>query len=182
MTTQTTAVATWTIDPTVSSAEFGIKHMTISTVKGRFGTVSGTLRFDGQDLTTASVEVTIDVASVTTNEPQRDAHLRSPDFFAVDAHPTLTFHSTGVTHVREDEYHIAGELTIRETTRPVTLDATYGGHITDPDGLQRAGFTADTTISRKAFGLSWNALLETGGVVWSDKVEVTLHIEATRNA
>ena len=182
MTTQTTAVATWTIDPAHSIAEFGVKHMMISTVKGRFGTVSGAIQFDGQDPTTASVEATIDVASITTNEAQRDAHLRSPDFFAADEYPTLTFRSTGVTHVQQDEYHIAGELTIRGTTRPVTLDVTYEGQITDPYGLQRAGFTAETTISRKEFGLNWNALLETGGAVVADKVKVSLHIEATRNA
>ncbi len=180
--TQTTAVATWTIDPVHSSAEFGVKHMMISTVKGRFGTVSGAIQFDGQDPTTASVEATIDVASITTDEAQRDAHLRSPDFFAADEYPTLTFRSSGVTHAQEDEYHVAGELTIRGTTRPVTLDVTYEGQITDPYGLQRAGFTAETTISRKEFGLSWNALLETGGAVVADKVKVTLHIEATRNA
>ena len=177
-----TALATWTIDPVHSIAEFGVKHMMISTVKGRFGTVSGTLQLDGGDLTTASVEATIDVASITTNEPQRDAHLRSPDFFHVEQYPTLTFRSTGVEHVTEDEYRVAGELTIRRVTRPVTLDVTYEGQITDPYGNQRAGFAAETTINRKDYGLNWNALLETGGAVVADKVKVSLHIEATRNA
>lgn len=184
MTTETTgptAVATWAIDPVHSVAEFGVKHMMISTVKGRFGTLSGSLQFDGRDLTTASVEATIDVASITTNEPQRDAHLRSPDFFHADAYPTLTFRSTGVEHVAEDEYRVRGDLTIRGTTRPVTLDVTYAGQITDPSGVQRAGFSAATTINRKDYGLNWNALLETGGAVVSDKVNVALHIAATRN-
>jgi polyisoprenoid-binding protein YceI len=177
-----TAVATWTIDPTHSIAEFGVKHMLVSTVKGRFGTLSGTLQFDGRDLTTASVEATIDVASINTNEPQRDAHLRSADFFHVEEHPTIGFRSTGVQHIEGDEYRVRGDLTIRGVTRPVTLETTYEGQITDPYGLTRTGFAAETTINRKDFGLSWNALLETGGAVVGDKVKITLHIEATRNA
>ena len=174
-------MATWAIDPVHSVAEFGVKHLMISTVKGRFGALSGSLQFDGRDLTTASVEATIDVASITTNDPQRDAHLRSPDFFHAEAYPTLTFRSTGVEHVAKDEYRVRGDLTIRGTTRPVTLEVTYDGQITDPTGVPRAGFSATTTINRKDYGLSWNALLETGAAVVSDTIAVALYIAATRS-
>lgn len=173
-------MATWAIDPVHSVAEFGVKHLMISTVKGRFGALSGALQFDGRDLTTASVAATIDVASITINDPQRDAHLRSPDFFHAEAYPTLTFRSTGVEHVAKDAYRVRGDLTIRGTTRPVTLEVTYDGQITDPTGVPRAGFSATTTINRKDYGLSWNALLETGGAVVSDTVAVSLYIAATR--
>src|SRR5215472_5929434 len=125
MRVEQTALATWTIDPAHSVAEFGVKHMLISTVKGRFGTLSGTLQFDGHDLTTGSVEATIEVASITTNEPQRDAHLRSPDFFHADLYPTITFRSTTVELVAGDEYRVRGDLAIRGVTRPVTQAVTY---------------------------------------------------------
>jgi polyisoprenoid-binding protein YceI len=171
----------WTIDPVHSVAEFGVKHMMISTVKGRFGEISGSLQFDGRNLTTASAEAIIDVTSITTNEPQRDAHLRSPDFFHADEYPMLTFRSSGVEHVEADEYRVMGDLTIRGTTLQVVLDVTYAGQITDPNGAQRAGFNAATTINRKDYGLNWNALLEAGGAVVGDKVNVSLHIAATRN-
>jgi len=176
----TTELATWTIDPAHSVAEFGVKHMMIATVKGRFGALTGTLRFDGADPATGSVEATVDTSSISTDEPQRDGHLRSPDFFHVEQHPSMTFRSTRVEHVNEDQYRINGELTIRDVTRPVTLDATYEGQITDPYGKRRAGFAAETTLNRKDFGLNWNQVIEAGGVMVSDKVKVSLHIEAVR--
>jgi polyisoprenoid-binding protein YceI len=154
--------------------------MMISTVKGRFGVLTGTVQFDGVDPTTGSVEVSIEVASITTNEPQRDGHLRSPDFFHAEQHPTMTFRSTGVEHVEGDEYRLLGELTIRDVTRPISLDMTYEGQITDPYGNQRAGFAAETTLNRKDYGLTANQLLETGGVVIGEKVKVSLHVEAIR--
>ncbi len=173
-------LATWAIDPVHSIAEFGIKHMMIATVKGRFGALNGTVHFDGADLTTGSVEAVIEVESITTNEPQRDGHLRSPDFFHVEQHPTMTFRSTGVEHKEGDEYRLRGDLTIRAVTKPITLDLTYEGQITDPYGNRRAGFAAETTINRGDFGLTFNQVLETGGVMVGDKVKVSLHIEAVR--
>jgi len=175
-----TGLATWTIDPAHSIAEFGVKHMMIATVKGRFGALTGTVLFDGADPTTGSVEVAIEVASITTNEPQRDGHLRSPDFFHVEQHPTMTFRGTGVEHVAGDEYRMRGELTIRDVTKPITLDMTYEGQITDPYGNRRASFAAETTLNRKDYGLTVNQALETGGVVIGDKVKVSLHVEAVR--
>jgi polyisoprenoid-binding protein YceI len=175
-----TSLTTWAIDPVHSIAEFGIKHMMIATVKGRFGALTGTVRFDGTDPTTGSVEVSIEVASITTNEAQRDGHLRSPDFFHVEQHPTMTFRSTGVEQVEGDAYRVRGELTIRDVTRPITLDMTYEGQITDPYGHRRAGFAAETTLNRGDYGLTFNQVLETGGVMVGDKVTVALHIEAVR--
>ena len=175
-----TGIATWTIDPTHSIAEFGVRHMMVSIVKGRFGTLSGSIHYDGDDLTAASVEATIDVGSITTNESQRDNHLRSPDFFQAERFPTITFRSTSVEHVDEDSYRVHGDLTIRDVTKPVTLDTTYEGQITDPLGNRRVGFAAETTLNRKDFGLNYNALIEGGGYVVGDKVKVTLHVEAIR--
>ncbi len=179
-TTTPTGLATWTIDPAHSIAEFGVKHMMISTVKGRFGALTGTVRFDGADPATGSVEVSIEVESITTNEAQRDGHLRSPDFFHVEQHPTMTFRSSGVERVEGDEYRVRGELTIRDVTKPITLDMTYDGQITDPYGKRRAGFAAETTLNRKDYGLTVNQALETGGVVIGDKVKISLHVEAVR--
>jgi len=138
------------------------------------------VRFDGTDPTTGSVEVAIEVASITTNEAQRDGHLRSPDFFHVEQHPTMTFRSTGVEQVEGDAYRVRGELTIRDVTKPITLDMTYEGQITDPYGNRRAGFAAETTLNRGDYGLTFNQVLETGGVMVGDKVKVALHIEAIR--
>jgi len=180
--TQKTGLATWTIDPMHSTAEFSVKHMMISSVKGRFGVIGGALQYDGSDLTTASVEATIDVSSVNTDQPQRDTHLRSADFFEVEKHPSITFKSTGVEHKDDDEYKVHGDLTIHGVMKAVTLDTTYEGQITDPYGNRRAGFAAETTLSRKDFGLTYNAALEAGGVVIGDKIKVTIHLEAIRQA
>jgi len=178
----TTGLATWNIDPAHSTVEFGIKHMMIATVKGRFGTLSGTLQFDGSDITGGSVEATIDVSSISTNEPNRDGHLRSPDFFHVEQHPHMTFKSSKVEHVEGDEYRITGDLTIRDVTKPVTLDVTHEGQITDQYGKRRIGFAAETSISRKEYGLTWNQMVENVGAIAGDKVKVNLHIEAVRQA
>lgn len=171
---------TWTIDPVHSIAEFAVKHMMISTVKGRFRTLEGSIQLDEATPANSVVTATIDVASIETGEAQRDAHLRSDDFFNAEQFPTLRFRSTRVERKSDEEWKITGELTIRDVTQEVTLDTEFEGQVTDPYGKQRAGFTAETTISRKAFGLKWNALLETGGAVVGDRVKVTLHIEAIR--
>lgn len=177
MTTQT-AVATWNIDASHSIAEFAVKHMMVSTVKGRFGTLEGAIEGDASDPLTASVTASIDVASITTNEPQRDAHLRSDDFFNAEKFPNITFASKRVERVDAENYRVVGDLTIRDVTKEVVLDTEFEGQILDPYGNQRAGFTATTQISRGDFGVNFNGLLETGGVIVSDKVKITLHIEA----
>jgi len=167
----------WQIDPTHSQAEFAVRHLMIATVKGRFRDIAGTVVVEDGDPTTAQVDVTIDVASIDTGVGQRDQHLRSADFFDTDRFPKLTFRSTGVERVGEDHYEVTGDLTIRDVTRPVTLDAHGLGSVRDPWGKERAGYTATARINRKDFGLSWNQALETGGVVVGDEVKITLEVE-----
>jgi len=180
MTTAPTTVSTWAIDPVHSIAEFAVKHMMVSTVKGRFGSVAGTLSIDEASPLRSSVTASIDVASIDTHEPQRDAHLRSDDFFNAEQFPHITFRSTRIERISDEEWRITGDLTIRDMTQVVMLKAEFEGRVTDPYGKERAGFTAETTLSRKEFGLKWNALLETGGAVVGDKVKVTLNLEAVR--
>lgn len=175
------ALSTWTIDPVHSVPEFAVKHMVVSTVKGRFTGIDGTISFDEANPERSSVVATIDAATIDTGEPQRDAHLRSADFFDVERYPHITFRSTRVERVGEDRYRIAGDLTIRDVTRPVVLDAEYEGQIKDAYGKQRAAITATTQIDRRDFGLNWNAVLEAGGFVVSNTVKITLHIAAVRN-
>lgn len=179
MTTQT-AVSTWDIDATHSIAEFSVKHMMVSTVKGRFNTLEGAVEIDEENPLASSVKATIDVASITTNEAQRDAHLRSDDFFNAEKFPKITFASKRVERVDAENYRVVGDLTIRDVTKEVVLDTEFEGQVRDPYGKQRAGFTATTQVSRGDFGVNFNGLLETGGVIVSDKVKITLHIEAVR--
>lgn len=179
--TQST-IPVWSIDPVHSNVEFTVKHMVVSTVRGRFGAVEGQIHLDPEHPEQGSVVATIDATSIDTNNEQRDEHLRSADFFDVENHPTLTFKSTGVEVVESDHWKVHGDLTIRGTTRPVTLDVTLDGIIVDAYGNNRAAFTATTSINRKEFGLNWNALIESGGAVVSDKVNIELHIAAVQQS
>ena len=178
--TGTSTTTTWAIDAAHSLVEFSIKHLMISTVKGRFNTVSGTIAFEDNAPSTGSAEVTIDVASVSTGVEMRDTHLRTSDFFDAAQYPAMTFRSTRVERVDDDEYRVHGELTMHGVTLPVTLDTTFEGQITDPQGLQRVGFSATTSLSRKAYGLGFNMVMEAGGVALGDKIKVELHLEAIR--
>ena len=177
--TQTT---TWNIDPVHSVAEFKVKHMMISNVKGQFTGVSGALTLDGEDIANSKVEATIDAASINTREAQRDAHLKSPDFFDVEKFPTLSFRSTKVTKSGEGELKVAGELTIHGVTRTVEF-AVEGptAAAKDPWGNTRIGLSAVTKINRKDFGLTWNAALETGGILVGDEVTITLDVQFVKN-
>jgi polyisoprenoid-binding protein YceI len=176
------ALSTWKIDPSHSSIGFSVRHMVVSKTRGRFTRWSGQIRFDPDDAKASSVEVSIDPASIDTADAQRDGHLRSADFFDVEKHPTASFRSTRVEDLGGDRYRIIGDLTIRGVTRPVVLEATYEGSGKDPWGGERAGFVASASIDRKDFGLTWNTTLETGGLLVGDKVELTLEIEAVRQA
>jgi polyisoprenoid-binding protein YceI len=182
MTTAPAAISTWTIDPVHSIAEFSVKHMVIATVKGRFRSLSGTLTVDEANPANSRVEASIDVASIDTGDPQRDAHLRSDDFFNAERFPQMTFRSTRVEHVEDDRWKVYGDLTIRDITREVVLDTEFDGRTVGLYGKEVAAFTATTELNRKDFGLRWNALLETGGAVVGDRVRVTLHIEAVRQS
>ncbi|MGD9891784.1 MAG: YceI family protein [Dehalococcoidia bacterium] len=179
MTTQT-AAGTWTIDGAHSVAEFAVKHMMVSTVKGRFHTIRGDLQIDEVNPANSRVDAEIETVSVDTGQEQRDAHLRSDDFFGSEQFPLITFHSTGVERVDDDVWKVHGELTIRDVTRPVVLETEFEGQIRDAFGKQRAAFSATTAINRRDFGLNWNGVIEAGGVVVQDRVKVTLHIAALR--
>jgi polyisoprenoid-binding protein YceI len=174
--------AVWRIDPTHTHAEFGVRHLMISTVKGHFRDIAGTVVVEDGDPTTAQMDVTIDVASVDTRVEQRDQHLRSPDFFDAEQFPKITFRSAKVDRVGDDRFEVVGDLTIRDVTRPVTLDVRGLGALRDPWGNQRAGYTATTRIDRKNFGLHWNQTLETGGVLVGDEVSIDLEVELVRES
>jgi polyisoprenoid-binding protein YceI len=171
----------WSIDNAHSDAEFAVKHMMVSTVKGRFHGVEGTLRIDESRPEASAVDATIDVASVDTGMEQRDAHLRSDDFFNAERFPRIAFRSTRIERAdNAPNWRMTGDLTIRDVTRSVVLDVVYDGRGTDAYRKERAGFTAETKISRKEFGVNWNGLIETGGVVVGDTVKITLNIAAVR--
>lgn len=157
--------------------------MMISNVKGEFSHVTGAVEFDPSNLAASHVEATIDAATVNTREPQRDAHLKSPDFLAVRRYPDITFRSNRIISTGESNYDVAGELTIRGITREVTLSVeSVTPEIKDPDGLLRRGASATTRIARKDFGLVWNAVLESGGFVVGDEVDISIDVELVRKA
>lgn len=180
-TEQRTAIGSWTIDQAHTIAEFAVKHLMLTTVKGRFRSLEGTLHIDEADPTKSLVSATIDVASVDTGVPDRDAHLRSDDFFNAEKYPHITFRSTRVAKVDDTHWKVIGDLTIRDVTREVTLETEFEGRITDPWGNDRVAFSAETAISRKEFNVRWNQAIEAGGVAVSDRVRITLNVEAVRN-
>lgn len=174
---------TWTIDPSHSLVEFTARHMMITRVKGRFSGVSGTVVTNEAEPSKSSVNVEIEAASIDTREEKRDGHLRSGDFLDVENHPHLTFRSTrieGNPKSAGDSFTLVGDLTIRGTTREVTLDATFDGSGTDPWGGTRASFSAETKIDRREFGLTWNQALETGGVLVGNEVKISLEVQALK--
>jgi polyisoprenoid-binding protein YceI len=166
---------TWTIDPAHSQAEFSAKHMMITTVRGHFDGATGTIELDEDDPTSSSVVATLDASTVDTGMAQRDAHLRSADFLDVERFPTITFRSTRIEKAG-GAYRIVGDLTIRDVTREVTLDAEFLGIVPSMQGGRHAGFAARTRIDREAWGLTWNVGLEAGG--WLVGREITISIDA----
>jgi polyisoprenoid-binding protein YceI len=167
---------TWNIDPAHSTASFSARHMMITKVRGTFKQTSGTIQI-AEDPTQSSVRATIQAGSIETREPQRDAHLKSPDFLDAEQFPTLEFVSTAVRPVG-GIYEVDGELTIHGITRPATLEVEPTGVGKDPWGATRAGFEATTRINRRDFGMTFNQTLESGGVLVSDRVDITLEVEA----
>jgi polyisoprenoid-binding protein YceI len=172
----------WEIDPVHSQAVFSVKHLMITTVRGQFNVLRGKLDIDEQQPENSWVEAEVDAASIDTRDEKRDAHLRSPDFFDAEKYPTITFKSTKVESVGDNEYRVTGNLTMHGVTKEVTFAAEYSGQLKDPYGLQRAGLSAKTTINRKDFDLNWNAVLETGGVAVSDKVTIEIDLAAVQKA
>jgi polyisoprenoid-binding protein YceI len=178
LTTPQTATATWNLDPVHSVAEFKVKHMMISNVKGQFTAVTGAMTLNESDLTNSAIEASIEAASINTRDAQRDAHLKSADFFDVEKFPTLSFKSTRVTPIGDGELAVEGDLTIHGVTRKA-LFAVEGPTppAKDPWGNVRVGLSATTKIHRKDFGLTWNAALEAGGILVGEEVIITLDVQ-----
>lgn len=170
----------WQIDPSHSEIQFSVRHMMISTVRGRFKKFSGTVDADEQNPTAARVQVQIDAASIDTGDDKRDAHLRSPDFLNVEKYPYITFKSTRVERLDATHGKLTGDLTIRDVTKPVVLDVEYAGMAKSPWGTISAGFSAHTRINRKDWGLNWNVALETGGWLVSDEISVDIEVELVK--
>ena len=173
---------TWNLDTAHSGINFSVRHMVFAKVRGRLSAWSGKVDLDPQDLTRSSVEVEIDGASIDTGVADRDNHLRSPDFLDVERFPKLRFKSTKVEKAGGDRYRIHGALTIRDVTREVVLDAAYGGQAKDPWGNQRIAFTATTSLDRGDFGLKWNQVLEAGGVLVGERIEIEIEVQAVEAA
>jgi polyisoprenoid-binding protein YceI len=174
---------TYQIDPQHAAAHFKVRHMMISNVKGEFSGVAGSVDFDPANPAAARVEATVDAASVSTREPQRDEHLKSHEFLDVRRFPTIAFRSTKTASRGNSSYDLTGELTIRDTTREVVLHVdSLTPEIRDPEGMLRRGASASTRIARKDFGLTWNAVLESGGFVVGDDVDITIDVELVRKA
>ena len=172
-----TAVRTFAIDKTHSEVTFQVRHL-VTKVRGRFTDFSGTIQFDEAHPDQASVPFTINAASIDTGTPDRDAHLRSDDFFAVDKYPAITFASSRVTKKSAELFEVEGTLTIRDTSKRLTLPVTYLGTAVDPWGNSRVGFETEITINRKDFGLNWNAALEAGGFLVGDEVKISVSVQA----
>jgi polyisoprenoid-binding protein YceI len=171
----------WQLDPAHSSANFSVKHMMIAKVHGGFEKLSGTLAYDATNPADSKVDVTIEASSINTREPQRDTHLKSADFFDVAQFPTLTFHSTRVEVSGDGELRVTGDLTIRDVTQSVVLQVEGpSAELKDPWGNAKIGVSATTKIKRKDFGLTWNAALETGGVLVGDDIAITLDVQFTK--
>lgn len=172
---------TYSVDPGHSRVEFAVKHLGIATVKGNFGTFEGTF-VAGEDLASSKAYGTVEVASVNTNEPQRDEHLRSADFFDAENHPKITFESTAIRPTGDDEFEIDGTLTIRGVTNPITLEVEVQGTEEDPWGNQRVGLEIKGQLKRGEYGMTFNQALGSGNVLVSDKVKLALDISAVKQA
>ncbi|MCP1146516.1 YceI family protein [Lysinibacillus endophyticus] len=170
-------MAKWIIDQSHSQVGFEVKHMMVSKVKGDFGSYTADIDAeDLADLTTAQISFSFDVASINTRSEDRDNHLKSADFFDVEKYPTITFKSTNIEK-SGDDYKVTGDLTIKDVTKPVTFDVEYGGKGKNPWGVEVYGFEAETKINREEFGLTWNAALETGGVLVGKDIKIKVELE-----
>lgn len=172
----------WIVDPTHSAIEFSVKHMMIAKVKGSFNKFGASILANPTDLTTAEIDFTVDVSSIDTRNADRDNHLRSADFFDVEKNPTLTFKSTKIVKTDEDEYDVTGDVTLNGVTQEETFNITFEGQGKDPWGNEKAGFSGKGKVKRSDYGLTYNAALETGGVLIGDQITLTIEIEAAKEA
>ena len=179
---ETATKTVWNIDPTHSEIQFKVKHLVISTVTGHFRQFEGTVETEGDDFDTATIHFEADTASVDTNQPQRDEHLRSAEFFDSEQYPKMTFQSTTFEKTGDESYKVTGDLTIKGITKPVELKAEFGGSMTDFYGNYKSGFEISGKINRKEFGLTWDAVTEAGGIVVGDEVKLALNVQIARPA
>lgn len=174
--------SSWRIDPSHSGAHFSVRHMMISTVRGEFTGITGSMKYDPKDPTRSTVEASIDCSTVNTGVAKRDAQMKTADFFDVAHYPAMTFKSRRVEKVGEGKLKVTGDLTINAITREVVLDVDGpNGPIRDPRGNEKIGVTASTQISRKTFGITWNEVMESGGIAVADEVSITLDLELIKN-
>jgi polyisoprenoid-binding protein YceI len=176
-----TLTGSYTIDPTHSRIGFVARHAMVTKVRGSFNEFSGSGYLDAENPSASHAELTIQAASIDTRNADRDGHLRSNDFFDMETYPEIRFASTSVERVDETTYRVTGDLTIKDTTKPVTVDFEYTGTAVDPYGNQRVGFEGSTTVNRKEWGVNWNAALEAGGVLVSEKVTLEFEVSAVRD-
>lgn len=179
LTTYASAQTTWIIDPTHSSVQFEVSHLTVSSVSGDFTAYTGTLTSKKDNFEDARINATIQAASISTNNLERDKHLRDDDFFAVDQFPEIKFKSTSFKKIGENKYQVTGDLTIRDVTKPVTLETDFGG-IVSISNKKKAGFTARGSINRFDYGLKWNDALDSGGLIVGEKVDIILKMELVK--
>jgi polyisoprenoid-binding protein YceI len=170
----------YSIDVAHTRIGFTARHAMVTSVRGSFQDFEGSAHLDASDPAQSSAKLSIKVASITTGQEQRDAHLRSPDFFDVETYPEITFVSTSAERVDDDTYRLSGDLTVKDVTRPVSIDFTFNGSAKDPYGNLRAGFEGQASLNRKEWGLTWNAALETGGFLVSDKVKLEFDVSAVK--
>ena len=182
LTAPTSLTGTYTIDPTHSRIGFVARHAMVTKVRGSFNEFEGSGYFDAENPAQSHLQLTIQTASIDTRNADRDGHLKSNDFFAMDTYPEITFASTAVEQVDDTNYRVTGDLTIKGVTKPITVDFEYTGTAIDPYGNIRVGFEGKTTINRKNWGVNWNAALEAGGVLVSEKVTLEFEVSAIRNA
>jgi polyisoprenoid-binding protein YceI len=174
--------STWSIDPTHSEIQFKVKHLMISTVSGQFNKFNGSIAMDGDDFSSATVDFTADVNSITTNNEQRDAHLKNGDFFDAENYPQLIFKGDKLEKVDDENYKLHGTLTMRGVSKRISIDAEFGGMTQDPWGNTRVGFSINTKINRKDFGISFGMVSETGGVMLGDEVKIIANTEFVKEA
>tara|TARA_R110002126_G_scaffold121447_5_gene263040 strand:+ start:1649 stop:2194 length:546 start_codon:yes stop_codon:yes gene_type:complete len=175
METVTKTTTKWVIDPTHSELTFKVKHLMISNVKGEFKTFQANI--DGEDFTKSTISAIIDASSLSTNNNDRDTHLKSPDFFEIEKYPEITFVSTSIKKVDDDEFKLVGDLTIKGTTKEIMLNTEFGGFMKDPYGNEKSGFSINGKLNRKDFGLNWNAALEAGGVMVGNEIKINAEVQ-----